>query len=97
MRLTLGSVGTECLRQVGAITRKASVELTCPAQEPLGPRRVCSELEVWASWGGVPEADSGVKWDCRALKYEVGAQGMLSVGLGCWPEEIPVTGARGPC
>lgn len=47
-----------------AITRKASVELTCPAQEPLGPRRVCSEPEVWASWGGVPEADSSVKWDC---------------------------------
>ena len=32
----------------------------------------------------------------RALKYEIGAQGMLSVGLGCWPEELPVTGARGP-
>lgn len=60
MRLMLGSVGTECLRQVGAITRKASVE---QAQEPLGLRHVCSEPEVWASWGGVPEADSDVKWD----------------------------------
>ena len=40
------------------------MELTHLAQEPLGLRRVCSEPEVWASWGGVPEADSGVKWDC---------------------------------
>lgn len=51
-------------RQVGlTVTRKVSVELTCPAQEPLAPRHVCSEPEVGLR-GGVPEADSGVKWDC---------------------------------
>ena len=64
MRLTLGSVGTECLRQLGlTVTRKASVELTCPAREPLALRHMCSEPEVGLR-GGVPEADSGVKWDC---------------------------------